>query len=88
MARALLGLLVIGMFTLTGYYAAATVGHPDQAPTLDWTAKSPCCHGASRCCSESGDCTGKCGHEKEESSCCEGKKECCHDKKDETAKKE
>ena len=90
MARLLLGLLVTGMFATTGYYAFSTIGHPDKAPTV---SAHKCCHeaGGERCCSESGECTGKCKamaegkccKDKVAGTCCEGAAEagkCCKDK--------
>jgi hypothetical protein len=102
MARMLLGLLVTGMFATTGYYAYATLGHPEKAPTVSsCCAGHKCCHENSgeRCCSESGECTGKCQamaegkccKDKAAGTCCEGKAEgkCCKDKEAEaTAKSE
>ena len=66
MARTFVGLLVAAMFSLTGYYAYATFGDKDYAPTAVIAAERPACCQAKldakkkSCCSESGECTGEC----------------------------
>jgi hypothetical protein len=88
MARAFVAFLVAGMFSLTGYYAYATFGNKDYSPTAVISAERPSCcqaklNAKKSCCSESGECTGKC-HETPDAdtSCCEHKTGSCCEKKD------
>jgi len=95
MARAILGLLVVGMFTLTGYYAFATLrSEPvSTCPCKAHDHGSCCSENGGKCCQESG---GTCCHDKEsaEKSCQENGGKCCqenggkcsHDKEETTSK--
>ena len=87
MARAILGLLVVGMLSLTGYYAYSTIGHSDDTPSATSvdTHKMGCCSesAAKKCCSESSDpagCTGECPHSGATATGCPADGGCCKDK--------
>jgi len=90
MARAFLGLMVVAMLSLTGYYAYTTVGDSKSAPTIavaETPTTLPCCQErANRCGSETTEATacpseGKCCAGGNGGCCSEKKDGCCQDKK-------